>query len=65
MGSDVDAADEVAVDAFLNGKLSFCGISEKIEQLLDDMAWTSKLSSLEEIISADAEAREKMKKLIM
>jgi 1-deoxy-D-xylulose-5-phosphate reductoisomerase len=60
----LNAADEVAVDAFLKGKLSFCGISEKTERLIDDMLGASKLSSLEEIIAVDSEARQRMKQLI-
>jgi len=52
----LNAADEVAVAAFLEGRLSFLGIAEVIERVLERTAKT-KFSSMEDVVAADAEAR--------
>jgi 1-deoxy-D-xylulose-5-phosphate reductoisomerase len=52
----LNAADEIAVAAFLEGQLPFLGIPEVIERVL---ARTSKirLNSIEDVLNADADAR--------
>ena len=52
----LNAADEVAVAAFLEGRLPFPGISAVIEQVLERMP-RSPLRSIDDVIAADAEAR--------
>jgi 1-deoxy-D-xylulose-5-phosphate reductoisomerase len=52
----LNAADEVAVAAFLEGRLSFLGIAEVIERVLERTAKT-KFSSMEDVLATDAEAR--------
>jgi 1-deoxy-D-xylulose-5-phosphate reductoisomerase len=52
----VNAADEIAVAAFLEGRLSFPGIPAVIEAVLDAMPRTS-LHSIDDVLAADAEAR--------
>ena len=52
----LNAADEVAVVAFLEGRLAFLGIAEVIEQVLERTAKT-KFGSMEDVLAADAEAR--------
>jgi len=52
----LNAADEVAVAAFLEGSLPFLGIPAVIEQVLDRMP-ASRLHSIEDVLAADAEAR--------
>jgi len=52
----LNAADEVAVAAFLEGRLAFLGIAEVIERALERTAKT-KFSSMEDALAADAEAR--------
>jgi 1-deoxy-D-xylulose-5-phosphate reductoisomerase len=52
----LNAADEVAVAAFLEGNLPFVGISAVIEQVLERMP-VSRLQSIEDVLAADAEAR--------
>jgi len=52
----LNAADEVAVAAFLGNQLSFGGIAQVIEQVLDRMP-RSKPGSIADILAADAEAR--------
>ena len=52
----LNAADEVAVAAFLEGRLAFLGIPEVIERVLEKTA-KAKFSSMEDVVAADAEAR--------
>jgi len=52
----LNAADEVAVAAFLEGRLTFLGIAEVIGRVLERTAKT-KFSSMEDVLAADAEAR--------
>ena len=51
-----NAANEVAVAAFLEGKLPFLGIAEVVEEALD-AADGSPVRDLAELVEADAEAR--------
>lgn len=53
----LNAANEVAVDAFLGGKLLFTRISMVIEQTLACVPWT-KAETLEDVLASDAAARE-------
>jgi 1-deoxy-D-xylulose-5-phosphate reductoisomerase len=52
----LNAADEVAVAAFLAGQMKFGGISRVIEEVLGHMP-SSKPQSIEDILAADGEAR--------
>jgi 1-deoxy-D-xylulose-5-phosphate reductoisomerase len=52
----LNAADEVAVAAFLEGRLAFLGIAEVIERVLERTAKVE-FSSMEDVVAADAEAR--------
>jgi 1-deoxy-D-xylulose-5-phosphate reductoisomerase len=52
----LNAADEVAVAAFLERKLPFLGIPEVVERVLGRMP-RMKLQKMEDVLSADAEAR--------
>ena len=52
----LNAANEVAVDAFVRGELSFVGISEVVEKVMTKLAG-SEGKTLEEILAADSEAR--------
>jgi 1-deoxy-D-xylulose-5-phosphate reductoisomerase len=51
-----NAADEVAVEAFLEGRLPFPGIAGVIEQVLA-RAPRIKLTAISDVLAADAEAR--------
>ncbi len=54
----LNAADEVAVSAFLNGKLSFMGISSVVEKTVDKLSSAAaNAQRLEDIIALDREAR--------
>jgi 1-deoxy-D-xylulose-5-phosphate reductoisomerase len=52
----LNAANEIAVESFLDGKLSFTGIAEVIESVLGETA-VEPLVSLEQVYAADIEAR--------
>ena len=52
----MNAANEVAVQAFLDGQLAFTGIPELIERALDQVE-TRPLTSFDDLYLADAEAR--------
>jgi 1-deoxy-D-xylulose-5-phosphate reductoisomerase len=52
----LNAADEVAVAAFLENRLDFLGIARVVEHVLDRMPRAA-MSSIEDVLAADAEAR--------
>jgi 1-deoxy-D-xylulose-5-phosphate reductoisomerase len=52
----LNAADEIAVAAFLEGRLPFPGIPAVIQRVLESMPRTP-LHSIEDVLAADAEAR--------
>lgn len=51
-----NAADEVAVEAFLERRIPFFGIAEVIERVLEQ-APKLKIAAIEDVLAADAEAR--------
>jgi len=53
----LNAADEVAVAAFLEGQLPFLGIAEVIERVLSRTPRV-KFGSIEDVLAADSEARQ-------
>jgi 1-deoxy-D-xylulose-5-phosphate reductoisomerase len=52
----LNAANEIAVEAFLAGRLAFTGIAEVIENVLGETA-VEPLAALEQVYAADIEAR--------
>jgi 1-deoxy-D-xylulose-5-phosphate reductoisomerase len=52
----LNAANEVAVEAFLDGRLPFTGIAQVIEQVLSE-ADAQPLAALEQVYAVDVEAR--------
>ncbi len=57
MPAVLNAANEVAVEAFLADKLSFLGISDSVIKTVEALSLYSSCSSLDEILNADREAR--------
>ena len=53
----LNAADEIAVDAFLAGKLPFLGIPRTIEKVLQHTP-TGSPASIREVLTSDLQARE-------
>ena len=64
MPAVVNAADEIAVAAFLNGALSFLGISETVCKVFDKLTDRKSETSLDGIIASDREARRITEELI-
>ena len=60
----LNAANEVAVDAFLNNKIGFYDITEKVCEVVDNMQSASNATKLEDILAYDKEARIKAKKAL-
>jgi 1-deoxy-D-xylulose-5-phosphate reductoisomerase len=60
----LNAADEIAVAAFLNSEIPFTGIPRLIESVLDAGATSSKADSVESILEADSWARETARNLL-
>jgi len=52
----MNGADEVAVEAFLQGRLGFLGISEVVQRTIEAVELTS-LETVDEVLAADREAR--------
>jgi 1-deoxy-D-xylulose-5-phosphate reductoisomerase len=52
----LNAADEIAVAAFLEGKLKFLGIAQVVECVLEKMPRTA-MRSIDDVLAADSEAR--------
>ncbi|MFT5634312.1 MAG: 1-deoxy-D-xylulose-5-phosphate reductoisomerase, partial [Rubritalea sp.] len=52
----LNAANEIAVDAFVNGKIGFTDIWRIVEQTMDAHVWNTG-ETLEALISADEDAR--------
>ena len=57
MAAVLNAADEIAVDAFLKEKIGFSEISDIVISTYERMSSSKNAHSLEEIINADKEAR--------
>ena len=58
MGAVLNAANEVAVGAFLGGKIGFVDIFDAVLETLDRLADKRRCTTLEDILLADVEARE-------
>ena len=66
MPAVLNAADEVAVAAFLEGKLSFVGVSEVVMNTFEDMlAYKKECPSVDGLIAMDRAARESAKKYVL
>ena len=63
MPAVLNAADEVAVEAFLKEKISIFDISETVSEVFDRMKGAS-AKTVEELISCDREARKITEKII-
>ena len=60
----MNAADEIAVEAFLNGKIDFVGISDLVMSTVDRLSSAASARSLDEILAYDKEARVVTRSLI-
>ena len=53
----LNAANEVAVAAFLKRELSFCAIMDVVGRVVSNLSYASNANSLDEILAFDSEAR--------
>lgn len=60
----LNAANEVAVDAFLKGRINFSDITDTVIKVVEEMDDARNLRTLEEILSCDEEARAKTKSFL-
>ena len=58
MGAVLNAADEIAADAFLNERITFTEIFDVVSYTFEKMLGAKSVTSLEEILYADKCARE-------
>lgn len=56
----LNAANEVAVDAFLNGQIGFLDITDHCARALDEEVW-AELKDLDEIVNCDARVRRRVR----
>jgi len=52
----MNAADEIAVEAFLQGRLGFLGISDVVGRVIEAVEWRE-LETVDDVVAVDAEAR--------
>ncbi|MBF8278483.1 MAG: dxr, partial [Candidatus Brocadiaceae bacterium] len=64
MGATLNAANEVAVQAFLDGQIKFTEIASSVEKVINNHHYI-KNPCLEDILTADAWARQETKKCLM
>jgi 1-deoxy-D-xylulose-5-phosphate reductoisomerase len=53
----MNAADEIAVEAFLEGRLDFTAIADQVTATVDGLAGARDARTVEEILAYDKEAR--------
>ena len=63
-GAVLNAAKEVALDAFIDGRIGFLDMAEIAEAVMDRMADTPAASEMNDVFAADAEARTRASVLI-
>ncbi len=64
VGATLNAANEVAVQAFLDGKIKFTQIATHVEKVINNHHYI-KNPCLEEVLAADTWARQEIKKCLM
>ncbi|MGC2660793.1 MAG: 1-deoxy-D-xylulose-5-phosphate reductoisomerase, partial [Bryobacteraceae bacterium] len=52
----LNAADEIAVEAFLEGRISFPSIADTVEETLSRLPW-GEPATIEDVIRVDEESR--------
>ena len=60
----LNAANEIAVEAFLHDKISFAAITESVCSVVADMAQAANVHTLDGILACDQEARERARSLL-
>lgn len=52
----MNAADEIAVEAFLQGRLGFLGITDVVDRTIGEVEWRE-VETVEDVVEVDSEAR--------
>jgi 1-deoxy-D-xylulose-5-phosphate reductoisomerase len=60
----LNAADEVAVESFLNKRLRFSAIPEVIEKVMQQMSSYRKINSMDDVLEGDGEARRRAAQVV-
>ena len=60
----LNAADEVAVEAFMNNRLRFSSIPRLIEEVMRQMSSHGPVNSMEDVLAGDREARALAKQVV-
>ncbi|MGO7077949.1 1-deoxy-D-xylulose-5-phosphate reductoisomerase [Rhizobium johnstonii] len=63
-GAVLNGAKEVALEAFIEGQLSFLAMAEVTERVMDDLAGLPPASSMDDVFAADREARQRAAELM-
>ncbi len=64
MGAVLNAADEVAVNAFLEERIGFIDISDTVLAVYEKMSYAKNYNGIDSVLAADKEARELAKSII-
>jgi 1-deoxy-D-xylulose-5-phosphate reductoisomerase len=64
-GAVLNAAKEVALDAFIEGRIGFLDMAAITETVMDRMAGVPAASSMDDVFAADAEARGRAEALVL
>lgn len=59
-----NAANEIAVDAFINKKIGFMDIPSVVGKVIHESDWTAVPSNLDDVLAIDSEARVKARSLL-
>jgi 1-deoxy-D-xylulose-5-phosphate reductoisomerase len=60
----LNAADEIAVEAFLNNRLQFSAIPRLIEEVMRQMSSYGAISSMDDVLEGDGEARRRAAEVV-
>ncbi|MBB4009239.1 1-deoxy-D-xylulose-5-phosphate reductoisomerase [Allorhizobium taibaishanense] len=64
-GAVLNAAEECAFEAFVEGKIGFLAMADVVEAVMDDLCGLAPASTISDIFAADAEARDRAREAIL
>ncbi len=63
-GAVLNGAKEVALEAFIEGRLSFLAMADITERVMDDLAHLPPAAEMDDVFSADSQARQRASQLM-
>ncbi|MBB4479334.1 1-deoxy-D-xylulose-5-phosphate reductoisomerase [Rhizobium etli] len=63
-GAVLNGAKEVALEAFIEGRLSFLAMADITERVMDDLAHLPPAATMDDVFSADSQARQRASQLM-